>query len=135
MAEHEDNNFLGNNVQKKQRKFHPDLWGKAPVQEVSTLPCGNDGLAMYNMSAGNDQQANRIQINKNEEGTTTCGICGSKTEYVPCPERWYIQKGKKSIKVFYWGKHTCPVISKPEKPTKKVREILEENPKVTPSKI
>ena len=135
IAEHEDNNFLGNNVQKKQRKFHPDLWGKAPVQEVSTLPCGNDGLAMYNMSAGNDQQANRIQINKNEEGTTTCGICGSKTEYVPCPERWYIQKGKKSIKVFYWGKHTCPVISKPEKRTKKVREMLEENPKVTQSKI
>lgn len=33
------------------------------------------------------------------------------------------------------GKHTCPVISKPDKPTKKVREMLEENPKVTSSKI
>lgn len=87
MDEHEDNNFLGNNVQKKQRKFHPDLWGKALVQEVSTLPCGNDGLAVYNMPAGNDQQANRIQINKNKEGTTTCGICGLKTEYIPCPGR------------------------------------------------
>jgi len=43
MDEHEDNDFLGNNVRKKKRKFHPDLWGKAPVQEVSTLPCGNDG--------------------------------------------------------------------------------------------
>lgn len=27
---------------------------------------------------------------------------------------------KKTVKVFYLGKHTCPVISKPEKPTKKV---------------
>ena len=87
MDEHEDNNFLGNNVQKKQCKFHPELWGKALVQEVSTLPCGNDGLAVYNVPAGNDQQANWIQINKNEEGTTTCGICGRKTEYVPCPGR------------------------------------------------
>lgn len=43
-------------MRKKQRKFHPDLWGKAPVQEVSTLPCGIDGLAVYNMAAGNDQQ-------------------------------------------------------------------------------
>ena len=44
-------------MRKKQRKFHPDLWGKAPVEEVSTLPCGIDGLAVYNMAAGNDQQA------------------------------------------------------------------------------
>ena len=34
-------------MRKKQRKFHPDLWGKAPVQEVLTLPCGIDGLAVY----------------------------------------------------------------------------------------
>lgn len=44
-------------------------------------------------------------------------------------------KRQEMHKGFSRGKHTCPVISKPEKPTKKVREMLEENPKVTPSKI
>ena len=78
---------------------------------------------------------NRTQINKDKDGTTTCGICGRKTEYVPCPGRRYVRKGKKSIKVFHWGNHTCPVISKPEKPTTKIREMLEENPKLTPSEI
>ena len=78
---------------------------------------------------------NRTKVNKDKDGTTTCGICGRKTEYVPCPGRRYVRKGKKSIKVFHWGNHTCPVISKPEKPTTKIREMLEENPKLTPSEI
>ena len=34
---------------------------------------------------------NRTQINKDEDGTTTCGICGRKTEYVPCPGRRYVR--------------------------------------------
>ena len=29
-------------MRQKQRKFDPDLWERAPVQDVSTLPCGID---------------------------------------------------------------------------------------------
>lgn len=29
-------------MRQKQRKFDPDLWERAIVQEVSTLPCGID---------------------------------------------------------------------------------------------
>ena len=44
---------------KKQRKFDPYRWERSPVQEVATLLCGIDGLAVYiltNVLAGNDQQ-------------------------------------------------------------------------------
>ena len=76
---------------------------------------------------------NGTQIMKNKEGINICRICGHEAVYVPCPRRQYIQKGKKNIQVFHWGEHTCPVISKPEKPTKKIREMLEENLKLNPS--
>lgn len=150
----EEEDFLHDKMQKRQRKFDPYLWERSPVQEVVTLPCGIDGLAVYiltNLPAGNDQQAallslrrkwkkstvtqwkrhgpmryadcrgsikcknakspfrieygvvNRTQVNKNKEGIVICQICGEETEYVPCPARPYIRKGKKNIKVFHWG--------------------------------
>ena len=182
----EEENFPGNNMQKKQRKFDPDLGERVPLQQVSTLPCGIDGLAVYNLTnvpAENERQVaimsdgrkwkkstvtqwkrygptryadcqgpfkcknekcpfrvefgvvNRTQVNKEKDSIGMCRICGHVTEYVPCPGRRYIRKGKKTIKVFHWGEHTCPVISNPEKPNKKIREMLEKNPKLTPSEI
>ena len=56
----EEEDFLHDKMQKRQRKFDPYLWERSPVQEVVTLPCGIDGLAVYiltNLPAGNDQQA------------------------------------------------------------------------------
>lgn len=44
-------------------------------------------------------------------------------------------KARKNIRVFHWGEHTYPFISKLEKPTKKIREILKENLKLTPSEV
>lgn len=182
----EEENFPDTKKQKKQRKFDPDLWERTPVQEVASLPCGIDGLAVFKLSnvpAENDRQAallsdgrkwkkstvtqwkrlgpmryadcqgsyrctlekcpfrvefgvvNRTQIMKNKEGINICRICGHEAVYVPCPGRRYVRKSKKNIQVFHWGEHTCPVISKPEKPTKKIREMLEENPKLTPSEV
>lgn len=32
---------------KKAKEFDPYLWERPPVQEVATLPCGIDGLAVY----------------------------------------------------------------------------------------
>ena len=78
---------------------------------------------------------NRTQVNKNKEGIATCQICGEESEYFPCPARRYIRKGKKNIRVFLLGGHTCPVISKPEKLTKKIRGMLIENLKLTLSEV
>ena len=43
----EEEDFPHNKMQKKQRKFDPYLWERSPVQEVATLLCGIDGLAVY----------------------------------------------------------------------------------------
>lgn len=55
--------------------------------------------------------------------------------YVPCTARRYIKEGKKSVRVFHLGTHTCPLLSKPEKPKEKVKEMFKKNPNLTPSKI
>ena len=51
-------NYTHRNVSK--REFDPYLWQRSPVQEVATLPCGIDSVAVYiltNVPAGNEQQA------------------------------------------------------------------------------
>lgn len=37
--------------------------------------------------------------------------------------------------MFHLGTHSCPVISKPEKPAEKVREMFENDPSLTPSEV
>ena len=56
-------------------------------------------------------------------------------EYVPCTARRYIKEGIKSVRVFHLSTHTCPVLSKPEKPKEKVKGMFKKNPKLTPSEI
>ncbi|KAJ7385082.1 hypothetical protein OS493_017447, partial [Desmophyllum pertusum] len=50
LSEADEDEAFQDSVQKKQRKLNPDLWERAAVQEVSKLPCGMDGLAVYNIS-------------------------------------------------------------------------------------
>lgn len=146
---------------------------------MATLPCGIDGLAVYNITnvpPGNDQQAallsdgrkwkkgnitqwkrhgpmryadcrgsfkctnakcpfrieygvlNRTQVNKKKEGIATCRKC-------PLPYTTIHTERQEKQKGFSLGEHTCPVISKPEKLTKKIRGILIENLKLTPSEV
>ena len=56
-------------------------------------------------------------------------------EYVPCTARRYVKEGKKSVRVFHLGTHTCPLLSKPEKPKQKVKEMFKKNPKLPPSEV
>ena len=78
---------------------------------------------------------NKTQFKRNQYGEEICRICESVGEYVPCTARRYIRKGKKSVKVFHLGTHTCPLLSKPEKPKQQVKEIFQKNPNLTPSEI
>ena len=78
---------------------------------------------------------NRTQFKRHPYGEDICRICESVGGYVPCPARRYIKEGKKSVVVFHLGTHTCPLLSKPEKPTEKVQEMFKKNPKLTPSEI
>ena len=78
---------------------------------------------------------NRTQFKRNPYGEEICRICESVGGYVPCTARRYIKEGKKSVMVFHLGTHTCPLLSKPEKPTEKVKEMFKKNPKLTPSEI
>ena len=78
---------------------------------------------------------NRTQFKRNPTGEEICRICEGVGEYVPCTARRYIKEGKKSVRVFPLGTHTCPVLSKPEKPKEKVKEMFKKNSKLTPSEI
>lgn len=80
---------------------------------------------------------NRTQFKRNPYGEEICQICESVGGYLPCTARRYIhvKEGKKSVMVFHLGTHTCPLLSKPEKPSEKVKEMFRKNPKLTPSEI
>lgn len=43
--------------------------------------------------------------------------------------------GKKNLQVFHCGNHTCPVTSRPEKPTERVKEMIKKHPQLKPSEI
>jgi len=72
---------------------------------------------------------NRTHFKHNPNGEESVG------EYVPCSARQSIKEGKKSIRVFHLGAHTCPLLSKPEKPKQKVKEMFKKNPNLTPSEM
>lgn len=78
---------------------------------------------------------NRSQFKCNPSGEKICRICESVSEFISCTARRYIRDGKKSVKVFHVGTHTCPLLPKPEKPTQKIREMFKKNPKLTACEI
>ena len=78
---------------------------------------------------------NRTQFKKNQNGEEICRICEKTAALIPCNARRYVREGKKGIKVFHLGTHSCPVISKPEKPAEKVREMFENDPSLTPIEV
>lgn len=77
---------------------------------------------------------NRMQMEK-REGVYVCGVCEDAAVFVVCAARRYLQTGKKHIKVFHRGTHTCPVQEKPTKPAERVKEILQKNPDMKPAQV
>ena len=77
---------------------------------------------------------NRMQMKK-REGVHVCGVCEDPAVFVECAARRYLQTGKKHIKVFHCGTHTCPVQEKPAKPAERVKEILQKNPDMKPAQV
>ena len=77
---------------------------------------------------------NRMQMKK-REGVHVCGLCEDPAVFVECAARRYLQTGKKHIKVFHCGTHTCPVQEKPAKPAERVKEILQKNPDMKPAQV
>ena len=65
----------------------------------------------------------------------SCRVCGEEMVYVACPARRYLKIGKKNIKVFHCGEHTCPIQEKASKPTERVEDILRKNPEMKPSQV
>ena len=65
---------------------------------------------------------------KKREGVYVCGACEDPSVFFECAARRYLQTGKKQIKVFHCGRHTCPVQEKSTKPAERVKEILQKNP-------
>lgn len=65
----------------------------------------------------------------------SCRVCGEEMVYVACPARRYLKIGKKNIKVFHCGEHTCPIQEKASKPTERVEDILRKNPERKPSQV
>ena len=74
---------------------------------------------------------NRTQFDK----THKCRVCHQQGRNVPCSARRYVAFLRKSIRVYRYGKHTCPAKSAVQKPESEVIRQLTENPALTPSAI
>ena len=42
---------------------------------------------------------------------------------------------QKNLQVFYYGSHSCPITSRPEKPTERVKEMIKKHPRLKPAEI
>lgn len=78
---------------------------------------------------------NTKQFKNGSSGQQVCSICGDTGEFVTCQARRYVKYGKKNLQVFHCGNHTCPVTSRPEKPTERVKEMIKKHPQLKPSEI
>ena len=108
---------------RKWRKSSVTQWKKYGPMRYSNCDrshkCTNDKCP-YRAEYG---VINRTQFKCNPSGEKICRICESVSKFVPCTVWRYIRDGKKSVRVFHVGTHTCPLLPKPEKPTQKIREM------------
>lgn len=78
---------------------------------------------------------NTTQFEKGKDGRLKCCICDKFARHVPCPARRYVVPRKKSVRVYHYGTHTCPVVPPSQRPREKVERIFRENPDMKPSQV
>lgn len=76
-----------------------------------------------------------INTTQFEKSGNQCKICGSDGKYVPCHARRYISYGKRKVKVFHQGNHTCQPIVKTTRNVQKIKELVKNNPNIKPAEI
>lgn len=121
-----------------------------PVAEVEKLPEGIDGLVKYNIvnrkgsfRCINTQcpfhvqfgVTNTRQFKNGSNNDQACSVCGDSGEFVACTARRYVKYGKRGVQLFHCGKHTCPVTSRPEKPTKCMKGMIKKHSRLKPAEI
>lgn len=78
---------------------------------------------------------NTTQFKNNRNGMTECKGCGNIAEFVPCLARRYVSYGGKSLTVYHYGHHTCPVIKRRSKNKDQVKQLLKDNPNIKPTEL
>ena len=78
----------------------------------------------------------RLKKKRSRKDTTmVCKGSGNVPTFISCLARQYISYGKKSVTVYHYGEHLCPVIKKPEKGVEYIDQLVENNPNIKPSQI
>ena len=80
---------------------------------------------------------NRTQFEKRsrKDTTTVCKGCGNVPTFISCPARRYISYGRKSVTVYHYGEHSCPVVKNVEKNVERIEQMVENNPNMKPAEI
>ena len=78
---------------------------------------------------------NTRQFKNGSNNDQACSVCGDAGEFVACTARRYVNYGKRGVQVFHCGNHTCPVTSRREKPTERVKEMIKKHPRLKPAEI
>ena len=78
---------------------------------------------------------NTKQFKIGSSGQEACSIYGDAGQFVICHARRYVKYGKKNVQVFHCGSHSCPITSRPEKPTERVKEMIKKHPRLKPAEI
>ena len=74
----------------------------------------------------------RISVNENCPYKLQYGIVNrTQIEKKKEPKRY--RYGKKSVTVYHYGEHSCPVIKKPKKGVECIEQLVENNPNIKPS--
>ena len=78
---------------------------------------------------------NTRQFKNGSNNDQACSVCGDAGEFVACTARRYVKYGKRGVQVFHCGNQTCPVTSRREKPTERVKEMIKKHPRLKPAEI
>ena len=117
---------------RKWKKNCPTKWkGHAKVRYTDcrgSYMCTNDNCP-YKVHYG------VINTTHFEKSGNQCKVCGSDGKYVPCHARRYISYGKRKVRVFHQGNHTCKPIVKTTRNVQKIKELVKNNPNIKPAEI
>ena len=78
---------------------------------------------------------NTRQFEKKKGFGLACKGCGAKAIFVQCFARRHVSTSDKQTKVYYYAKHTCPIINPVVKNTAEISQLLRNNPNIKPSEI
>lgn len=78
---------------------------------------------------------NTRQFKNGSNNKQDCSAWGDAGEFAACTARRYVKYGKIDVQVFHCKNHTCPVTSRLEKPTERVKEMIKKHPRLKPAEI